>query len=72
MAGVPLQIWTENKPASPNQLFSLGADGYIRSQKDPSLVLDVMGASTQPATAVILWQKGQTKFPNQLFQRIVY
>jgi C1A family cysteine protease len=64
--GAVVQTWTQNYPASLNQLWVRTADGHILSLHN-GLVLDVTGGSTKPGTAVQMWTQNKPTSPNQIW-----
>jgi Papain family cysteine protease/Ricin-type beta-trefoil lectin domain len=62
--GTVVETWTQNNPASLNQLWVLTSDGHILSLLN-GLVLDVTGGSTNRGTGVQTWTQNNPTSPNQ-------
>jgi len=73
--GTPLDGWSQNSPASPNQLwtFEAGPSGnpgyyYIKSNLGHSLVVDVKGGGTASGTPLDAWPQNSPASANQLWK----
>jgi hypothetical protein len=71
--GTQIETWTQNSPASANQLWTFEQSdvaGYffIKSNLGNNLVVDIKGASTTPATEIETWtQNSPNNEDNQLW-----